>query len=88
MNHPLLLTSFETEIAATGVTDTLVLVSPFGATYRVKIDPISATNIKLAIAAESKLVAAIEPNGPSCDQCGHDDEEPPMRYPGNRISRN
>jgi hypothetical protein len=91
MHHPLLITALETTVSAKGADNTLVLSSPFGTTYRVQLDPVSANNFRVAIANESKLVAAMMASPHKCDEScdrNDDDDEPPIRYPGNRISKN
>lgn len=92
MIHPLLIVGLETSSSPTGLNNTLVLSSPLGTTYRVGLDHVSAENFRLVIANEHKLVAVMHMNPPhgepghTCDE--DDDDVPPPRQPGNRISRN
>jgi hypothetical protein len=89
MHHPLLIVGLETTASSKGFDNALVLSSPLGTTYRVNLDNVSADNIRLVIAKEHKLVAAMVSEHECDESCDRDDDDDaPPRQPGNRISRN
>lgn len=84
MTHPLMIHGLEHSVANEKTVSMLVVCSPFGATYRIHLDPMTAKNFQTMLAAEAKIgMKAMH----ECDE-DEDEEDTDEKPSGPRFSRN